>query len=60
MDMHSFRLYSDMKRIFSTLRALVEVMEVLAKDADPSGVGRLIQDEVQYSCYIYVDLKYFL
>ncbi|XP_031403212.1 callose synthase 10 isoform X2 [Punica granatum] len=40
-------MYSDMRRIFSTLRALIEVMEVLAKDADPSGVGRLIQEELR-------------
>jgi callose synthase len=35
-----------MKKIISTLRALVEVMEALSKDADPSGVGGLIAEEV--------------
>ncbi|KAK4778668.1 hypothetical protein SAY86_006196 [Trapa natans] len=34
-------------RIFSTLRALVEVMELLVKDANPNGVGRFIQDELR-------------
>lgn len=37
---------SEMKKIISTLRALVEVMEALSKDADPSGVGGLITEEV--------------
>jgi len=37
---------SEMKKIISTLRALVEVMEALSKDADPSGVGGLIAEEV--------------
>lgn len=37
---------SEMKKIISTLRALVEVMEALSKDADPSGVGGLIMEEV--------------
>lgn len=32
--------------MFATLRALVEVMDALSKDAAPSGVGRLIMDEV--------------
>lgn len=35
-----------MKKVFATLRALVEVMEALSKDVAPSGVGRLILDEV--------------
>lgn len=35
-----------MKKVFATLRALVEVMEALSKDADPDGVGRLIMEEV--------------
>lgn len=35
-----------MKKVFATLRALVDVMEALSKDAAPSGVGRLIMDEV--------------
>lgn len=35
-----------MKKTFATLRALVEVMEALSKDADPNGVGRLITEEV--------------
>lgn len=35
-----------MKKIISTLRALVEVMEALSKDADPTSVGGLITEEV--------------
>ncbi|KAG9138147.1 hypothetical protein Leryth_001386 [Lithospermum erythrorhizon] len=35
-----------MRKVFSTLRALVEVMEALNKDA-PDGVGRLITDELR-------------
>ena len=35
-----------MKKIVATLRALVEVMEALSKDADPDGVGKHIKDEV--------------
>ncbi|EPS74044.1 hypothetical protein M569_00712, partial [Genlisea aurea] len=38
---------SEMKRVFATLRALVEVMEALSKDADPDGVGRLITEELR-------------
>ncbi|KAL6497170.1 Callose synthase 10 [Orobanche gracilis] len=37
--------FSEMKRVFATLRALVEVMEALSKDAAPDGVGRLILEE---------------
>lgn len=37
-----------MKKVVATLRALVEVMEALSKDADPDGVGRLIKDEVPF------------
>ncbi|XWS47846.1 hypothetical protein CRYUN_Cryun13aG0020200 [Craigia yunnanensis] len=36
-----------MKKVLVTLRALVEVMEALSKDADPDGVGRLIKEELQ-------------
>lgn len=36
-----------MKKVLATLRALVEVMEALSKDADPDGVGRLIKDELR-------------
>ncbi|KAE8705195.1 hypothetical protein F3Y22_tig00110429pilonHSYRG00130 [Hibiscus syriacus] len=36
-----------MKKVLATLRALVEVMEVLSKDADPDGVGRLIKEELR-------------
>ncbi|KAL5750690.1 hypothetical protein ACOSP7_025293 [Xanthoceras sorbifolium] len=38
---------TEMKKVFSTLRALIEVMEALSKDADPDGVGRLIMEELQ-------------
>lgn len=42
-----FRLKSlEMKKVFATLRALVEVMEALSKDAAPDGVGPLIKEEV--------------
>ncbi|XVE56659.1 hypothetical protein DITRI_Ditri04bG0028500 [Diplodiscus trichospermus] len=36
-----------MKKVLTTLRALVEVMEALSKDADPDGVGRLIKEELR-------------
>ncbi|XP_048443980.1 callose synthase 10 isoform X3 [Pyrus x bretschneideri] len=39
--------YVEMKNTIATLRALVEVMEALSKDADPSGVGRLITEELR-------------
>ncbi|KAK6123689.1 hypothetical protein DH2020_042571 [Rehmannia glutinosa] len=39
--------FSEMKRVFATLRALVEVMEALSKDAAPEGVGRLIMEELR-------------
>ncbi|XP_021908850.1 callose synthase 10-like [Carica papaya] len=38
----------EMRKVFTTLRALVEVMEALSKDADPDRVGRLIKEETQY------------
>lgn len=37
----------EMKKVFATLKALVEVMEALSKDADPHGVGRLIMEELR-------------
>ncbi|GKV00612.1 hypothetical protein SLEP1_g13279 [Rubroshorea leprosula] len=36
----------EMKKVLATLRALVEVMEALSKDADPGGVGGLIMEEL--------------
>jgi hypothetical protein len=39
-----------MKRVMATLRAIVEVMKSLSKDADPDGVGRLIIEEVHAFC----------
>lgn len=36
----------EMKKVYATLRALVEVMEVLSKDGATDGVGRLIAEEV--------------
>ncbi|GFQ03859.1 callose synthase 10 [Phtheirospermum japonicum] len=39
--------FSEMKKVFATLRALVEVMEVLSKDAAADGVGRLIMEELR-------------
>ncbi|KAH1246118.1 Callose synthase 10 [Glycine max] len=38
---------SEMRKIIATLRALVEVLESLSKDADPSGVGGLIMEELR-------------
>ncbi|GMP34028.1 hypothetical protein CsSME_00007077 [Camellia sinensis var. sinensis] len=38
---------SEMKKVFATLRALVDVMEALSKDAAPDGVGRLIREELR-------------
>ncbi|XVF08772.1 hypothetical protein REPUB_Repub07fG0031600 [Reevesia pubescens] len=36
-----------MKKVLTTLRALVEVMEALSEDADPDEVGRLIKEKLQ-------------
>ncbi|PSR89496.1 Callose synthase [Actinidia chinensis var. chinensis] len=38
---------SQMRKVFATLRALVEVMEALSKDAASDGVGRLIIEELR-------------
>ncbi|XP_054805472.1 callose synthase 10 isoform X2 [Prosopis cineraria] len=38
---------SGMRKVIATLRALVEVMEALSKDADPDGVGGLIMEELR-------------
>ncbi|XP_059644650.1 callose synthase 10 isoform X2 [Cornus florida] len=38
---------SEMKTVIATLRALVEVMEALSKEAAPDGVGRLIMEELR-------------
>lgn len=47
-----------MKKVFATLKALVEVMEALSKDADPHGVGRYIMEEVPVSNLLfYMDYK---
>ncbi|EOA26452.1 hypothetical protein CARUB_v10022498mg [Capsella rubella] len=35
-----------MRKVFATLRALIEVLDVLSRDADPGGVGRSIRDEL--------------
>lgn len=37
----------EMRKVIATLRALVEVLEALSKDADPEGVGRLIKEELR-------------
>lgn len=42
-----------MKKVFATLRALVEVMEALSKDADPHGAGRHIMEEVTVSYLLF-------
>ncbi|KAL2492349.1 Callose synthase 10 [Abeliophyllum distichum] len=40
--------FSEIRRVFAILRALIEVMEALSsKDAAPDGVGRLIMDELR-------------
>ncbi|KAL3623862.1 Callose synthase 10 [Castilleja foliolosa] len=39
--------FSEVKKVFATLRALVEVMEALSKDAATDGVGRLIREELR-------------
>ncbi|XP_076929040.1 callose synthase 10-like isoform X1 [Bidens hawaiensis] len=46
MDGLGFRS-QETKKVFTTLRALVEVMEALSKDADPDGVGRYIVEELK-------------
>ncbi|KAI3499518.1 hypothetical protein L1887_35319 [Cichorium endivia] len=47
-DMGGLGLRSqETKKVFTTLRALVEVMEVLSKDAAPDGVGRYIAEEIK-------------
>ncbi|XAR67940.1 1,3-beta-glucan synthase [Bertholletia excelsa] len=38
--------YSETKRVFATLRALIEVMELLSKDATPE-LGRAIMEELR-------------
>jgi hypothetical protein len=42
-----------MKKVFATLRALVDVMEALSKDADPHGAGRHIMEEVTVSYLLF-------
>ncbi|GAB2269726.1 Callose synthase 10 [Dionaea muscipula] len=42
----NFSELAGMRKVFSTLRALIEVMEVLSKDAHPS-TGRLIMEELR-------------
>nr|XP_004236315.1 callose synthase 10 [Solanum lycopersicum] len=39
--------FFEMRKVFATLRAVVEVMEYLSKDAAPDGVGRLIKEELR-------------
>lgn len=47
-DMGGLGLRSqETKKVFTTLRALVEVMEILSKDAAPDGVGRYIAEEIK-------------
>ncbi|CAN8242245.1 unnamed protein product [Cochlearia groenlandica] len=36
-----------MRKVFATLRVLIEVIDVLSRDADPDGVGRSIREEVR-------------
>lgn len=42
----------EMKKVFATLRALVEVLEALSKDVSPDGVGNLIMAEVLSPCVV--------
>ncbi|XP_040989322.1 callose synthase 10 [Juglans microcarpa x Juglans regia] len=37
----------EMKKAIANLKAIVEVMDALSKDADPNGVGRLIIEELR-------------
>lgn len=46
-----------MRKVFATLRALVEVLEVLSRDADPDGVGRSIRDEVLFSYLLLIVIQ---
>ncbi|XP_024969515.1 callose synthase 10 isoform X4 [Cynara cardunculus var. scolymus] len=47
-DMGGLGLRSqETRKVFTTLRALVEVMEVLSKEAAPDGVGRYIKEELK-------------
>ncbi|CAH9107276.1 unnamed protein product [Cuscuta europaea] len=39
--------FSEMRKVFAILRALVEVMEALSKDAVPEGVVNLVMDELR-------------
>ena len=48
---------SEMRKVIATLRALVEVMELLSKDADPSGVGGLIMEEVLLVYYFRMSIN---
>ena len=48
----------EMKKVMATLRAIVEVMKSLSKDADPDGVGRLIIEEVHAFCIPTLDLTF--
>jgi hypothetical protein len=48
----------EMKKVMATLRAIVEVMKSLSKDADPDGVGRLIIEEVHAFCTPTLDLTF--
>lgn len=41
------RRASEMKRVFATLKALVEVLEMLVRSSDVDGIGQLIKDEVE-------------
>ncbi|KAL4178545.1 hypothetical protein AMTRI_Chr13g115600 [Amborella trichopoda] len=41
------RRSKEMKKVYATLRALVEVMEALSKDAHPDEVGRLVHEELK-------------
>ncbi|XP_024168978.1 callose synthase 10 [Rosa chinensis] len=43
----NFGGYNEMKKTIAILRALIEVMELLSKDADPHGVGRQITEELR-------------
>ncbi|KAK9066428.1 hypothetical protein SSX86_013750 [Deinandra increscens subsp. villosa] len=47
-DMDGMGLRSqETKKVFTTLRALVEVMDALSNDAEPDGVGRHIAEELK-------------
>jgi len=40
----------EMKKVYATLRVLIDVLEVLVRDSSSDGMGRLIMEEVNFPC----------